>query len=918
MKSHHPAFLALAAIALFTASGPAAAVTPVTSAAAPAFATGGEPTTSPEPVSSVHRVAFDGLRTVRSLCGKSGAAGERAELTFINADTEPEGDLPRELAFTPDGSTLVIVNRDTDTLTFLDVTQQTITHTVRTQDFPVHVAVTPDGQYAVVPNVFSDTVTVVDIPTHTVAAHVPITGTEPYRVAVTSDSRYAVVGVINDAVNSSFSVIDLQTMDEAFSFPSSSQGVYGGAFWISTGKYTNQFTSFALSPDDVTVVLPYRRSSGAQVNLYDWTTGAVTSLATAALPTAVDISGNAALAVVSHEGSANTITMIDLVTQTISGTCTTSSALSQGVIRLTPDGSHAIAAIQNSVIFVNLTTGATTAIINTGAANDIEISHDGSYAFVSSSTARVIDIASQSVVLALSGGWSEEAATSPVEPCAASLRTIQGDHVNLYDIDGGSGFFEGTVLTGEPPEGDAPRSLAISGDGGTVVSANHLSYNISIIDTATGALTAYVPTGELPGGIALSADGTTAVTANYESDTVSVIDMTTQPSVAELSRPSFPAEVRISPDGGTAYVSNIAGTDQITFIELDGASSHVTGSLLAGQMGSIAISYNVTSGIELSSDGSVLAACISFDDELVLIDTALQTEVRRLAVGDYPLRVSFSPDGARAYVANYFGDSVSVVAVQGGLSFVLATVTGISRPFTVVPDDTGDFVYVGSMGGKPVIHVIDTSTNSVVAMVPLPDAPRTACHSPSDGILYVGMESAEMARLDAAGPASSLIDTMTLSGNPSDMVFSEPTRTAFFAQPSLEGLDMVRNEVVTVGVDIACVPSSGTVPFSTTMTVSLQNLEPARPATKVAARINVQLGGGSLFGNWKAGTLNITHGGSYANIWSQAIPALGTVLGDNVFTLSAEDITPAPFNQPPYLPAGDTDTDDCTVTAAAP
>ena len=32
----------------------------------------------------------------------------------------------------------------------------------------------------------------------------------------------------------------------------------------------------------------------------------------------------------------------------------------------------------------------------------------------------------------------------------------------------------------------------------------------------------------------------------------------------------------------------------------------------------------------------------------------------------------------------------------------------------------------------------------------------------------------------------------------------------------------------------------------------------------------------------------------------------------------AKDVTPAPYNQPPYPPEGDVDSDRCTVTGVAP
>jgi hypothetical protein len=42
------------------------------------------------------------------------------------------------------------------------------------------------------------------------------------------------------------------------------------------------------------------------------------------------------------------------------------------------------------------------------------------------------------------------------------------------------------------------------------------------------------------------------------------------------------------------------------------------------------------------------------------------------------------------------------------------------------------------------------------------------------------------------------------------------------------------------------------------------------------------------------------------------------MVGENRFTLFGEDVTPAPCNQPPYWPAGETQTDFCTSTATLP
>ena len=121
----------------------------------------------------------------------------------------------------------------------------------------------------------------------------------------------------------------------------------------------------------------------------------------------------------------------------------------------------------------------------------------------------------------------------------------------------------------------------------------------------------------------------------------------------------------------------------------------------------------------------------------------------------------------------------------------------------------------------------------------------------------------------------------------------------------------------TVSAGMACTPSSGTLPFVTNMSVTLNNNYGGQ-IRRLAARINVTIGDGHSYSNWRAGWTNVAAGGSYANSWNQTIPALGAVIGSNVFELVAEDVTPAPYNQPPYPPAGDTDTSSCTVIGIAP
>jgi len=120
----------------------------------------------------------------------------------------------------------------------------------------------------------------------------------------------------------------------------------------------------------------------------------------------------------------------------------------------------------------------------------------------------------------------------------------------------------------------------------------------------------------------------------------------------------------------------------------------------------------------------------------------------------------------------------------------------------------------------------------------------------------------------------------------------------------------------TLGVAIACTPDNGVLPFVTQMLVSMSNL--TTETRRAAAKIDVVIGNGTAYTNWRAGWTNLTSGETFSDGWNQNLPGAGSLVGNNVFTITGEDVTPAPYNQPPFAPSGDTDADACTVTASAP
>jgi len=121
----------------------------------------------------------------------------------------------------------------------------------------------------------------------------------------------------------------------------------------------------------------------------------------------------------------------------------------------------------------------------------------------------------------------------------------------------------------------------------------------------------------------------------------------------------------------------------------------------------------------------------------------------------------------------------------------------------------------------------------------------------------------------------------------------------------------------TVECAISCTPAGGTLPFIEHFSISLTNLYSGLFRI-VDARISALLAGGQFYPAWKAGRVFIAAGETFSAAFYQSIPDLPAVTGDNIFTLSAQDTTPSPYNQPPYPPSGDTDSQICMVQGFAP
>lgn len=278
---------------------------------------------------------------------------------------------------------------------------------------------------------------------------------------------------------------------------------------------------------------------------------------------------------------------------------------------------------EDTVSFVDLATGKERARAETAhMPHEIAISPDGKLAAVvayGGTTIDIFDVAEARQVKRLD--LSPNAAPHGIVWLGDGriLATTEKSR-SLSIVDPASGVIS-AISTGQ----EGSHMVAVDSRGERAYVANIGSGTVSVIDVAAGKKLSDIAVGGKPEGIALTPDGKTLWVGDLSAPRVRAVDTATLKTVAELPVDPVAIRVAVSPDGKSVVTSNV-GAGTLTVIDAAARkvarTIKVSGDKDAGQV-----------TILFSSDGKRLYAAETGRDAIAEIDMASGTVTRRIAAG---------------------------------------------------------------------------------------------------------------------------------------------------------------------------------------------------------------------------------------------------------------------------------------------
>ncbi|MED5814598.1 cytochrome D1 domain-containing protein [Mycolicibacterium sp. 050232] len=232
--------------------------------------------------------------------------------------------------------------------------------------------------------------------------------------------------------------------------------------------------------------------------------------------------------------------------------------------------------------------------------------------------------------------------------------------------------------------------------------------SVSVIDTATYAVTATIAVGPNLRDIAMSPSGSSAYVV-FETDdggALSVIDTATNTASPAAALPARPATVLVHPDGTRLFLSCF---DDNTVRVID----------IATRVNIATIQFTYADRyLALSPSGDELYVGHDEDNVVSVVNTTIYAVTSTIAVGDEPAGIAVSSSNTRVYVGsiglNTNRNAGPLNAFDVGNHARIWSIQFSPPALTIALNPKATFLYAG---GKNVFTVVDAGAGKIVGTV---------------------------------------------------------------------------------------------------------------------------------------------------------------------------------------------------------
>ena len=620
-----------------------------------------------------------------------------------------------DVAASPDGTRVYTANYNAGTVSIIDTTNGAV-NTITVGDFPSGVVFSSDGEHAYVTNQTGNRVTIIEVASDTIVGTIPVGG-RPIGVAVNADetrlytanNQTGTVSVVDLTNNSVLATIPVGGQPISVVLNTSGSLAYvsnfaaGKVSVIDTGSNT-VLTDIAITgPTEIAIHDDRLYVIGVNTNtltVIDTTTnGVIDTFPVGPGPTQVEISPNGHYVYVTNANGASTSVIYLNRAPVASAAPTVGSPGDYGIVTgdlnmVDPEGDTLIYTVTAQPAY-----GTVTVNPNTGV-----------YSYAPSLAARIAAVQSTAI--------ETDTFTVGVSDGVNVATPVTVDGVLVAELEPNAPAAVISIPSSNPNGTSAPSGMTFSPDGTRAYITDLNSDQLTIIDTATGAVIGTVTIAPGALDVAASPDGTRVYTANYNAGTVSIID-TTNGAVNTITVGDFPSGVVFSSDGEHAYVTNQTG-NRVTIIEV--ASDTIVGTIPVGGR---------PIGVAVNADETRLYTANNQTGTVSVVDLTNNSVIATIPVGGQPISVVLNTSGSLAYVSNFAAGKVSVI--DTGSNTVLTDIA-ITGPTEIAIHDNR--LYVIGVNTNT-LTVIDTTTNGVVDTFPVGPGPTQVEISPNGHYVYV-------------------------------------------------------------------------------------------------------------------------------------------------------------------------------------